>query len=435
MAAGYHREGAEMEDDTYRFGEFSMSPRERRLFRNGESVLLPPKAFDAMYLLVRSHGNLISRAEVFQTLWPGIHVEEANLTNIIVQLRKVLGRDAIQTVSKYGYRFTTPVTGEPGMTQAAYASFVRGKELLSERSLDSIRAARDLFWFCIANDPQFAAAWAWLGRTSRLLDKFNGEVSVPDLAEAAFQRAFVIDPDLACAHHFYTHIQVDSGRAREAMVRLAARVAKHGEDPETLAGLVQVLRCCGLLEESVAAHERAIAMDPTVKTSVAHTHFLMGEFSRVFETYNSGAGYYLDAAAWAGLGAVDRAIDLLRTRLSRFQPGPSMSSLMTSLLAALENRGEDAIAIMEGKNTIREPEGLFYLARHCGMVHAKGAAIHLVQRARLGGFWSSCALERDPAFAGFVDSPEFQEELHWARRMEQQACQMFREARGQSLER
>jgi len=70
-----------MEDDTYRFGEFSMSPRERRLFRNGESVLLPPKAFDAMYLLVRSHGNLISRAEMFSALWPGVHVEEANLTN------------------------------------------------------------------------------------------------------------------------------------------------------------------------------------------------------------------------------------------------------------------------------------------------------------------------------------------------------------------
>ena len=42
-----------MEDDTYRLGEFSMSPRERRLFRSGESVLLPPKAFDALYLLVR----------------------------------------------------------------------------------------------------------------------------------------------------------------------------------------------------------------------------------------------------------------------------------------------------------------------------------------------------------------------------------------------
>ena len=419
-----------MEDDTYRFGEFSMSPRERRLFRNGKSVLLPPKAFDAMYLLVRSHGNLIPRTEVFSALWPGVHVEEANLTNIIVQLRKVLGRDAIQTVSKFGYRFTLPVTAEPGIKQAAYASFVRGKELLSERSFDSIKAARDLFWFCIADDPQFAPAWAWLGRACRLLDKFNGEPSVPDLAEAAFQRAFAIDPDLACAHHFYTHLQVDLGRASEALVRLAERVTRRGEDPETLGGLVQVLRCCGLLEESVAAHERAIAMDPTVKTSVAHTHFLKGEFGRVFETYNSGAGYYLDAASWAALGAVDRALDLLRTRLSRSQPGPSMSSLMVSLLAVLENRGEDAIALMESENIIQEPEGLFYLARHCGMLNAAGPAIHLVRRARVRGFWSSRTLERDPAFAGIRNAPEFEVELRDARRLEQHACQVFREALG-----
>jgi DNA-binding winged helix-turn-helix (wHTH) protein len=422
-----------MEDDTYRFGEFSMSPRERRLFRDGEPVLLPPKAFDAMYLLVGSHGNLISRAEMFSALWPGVHVEEANLTNIIVQLRKVLGHDAIQTVSKFGYRFTLPVTGEPGVKQAAYASFVRGKELLTERTLDSIKAARDLFWFCIANDPQFAPAWAWLGRTFRLLDKFNGEPSIPDIAEAAFQRAFVIDPDLACAHHFYTHLQVDLGRASEAMVRLAGRLTRRGEDPETLAGLVQVLRCCGLLEDSVAAHERAIALDPTVKTGVAHTHFLKGEYSRVFETYNSGAGYYLDAAAWAGLGAVDRAVDLLRTRLSQSQPGPSMSSLMASLLAVLEDRGEDAISLMESENIIREPEGLFYLARHCGMLNAAGPAIQLVRRARLGGFWSSCTLERDPAFAGIRNGPEFDDELREARRLERHACQVFRENLGHAF--
>jgi DNA-binding winged helix-turn-helix (wHTH) protein len=425
------KENQTMEDDTYRFGEFSMSPRERRLFRDGKSVLLPPKAFDAMYLLVRSHGNLLSRGEVFQFLWPGVHVEEANLTNIIVQLRKVLGRDAIQTVSKFGYRFTLPVTGEPGIKPAAYASFVRGKELLSERSHDSIEAARDLFWFCIANDPQFAPAWAWLGRACRLLNKFSGEPTIPDIAEAAFQRAFVIDPDLACAHHFYTHLQVDSGRASEAMVRLAGRLTRRGEDPETLAGLVQVLRYCGLLEDSVAAHERAIALDPTVKTSVAHTHFMRGDFGRVFETYNSGAGYYLDAAAWVGLGAVDRAVDLLRTRLSQSQPGPSMSSLMSSLLAVLENRAEAAIALMESENIIREPEGLFYLARHYSMLNAARPALHLVRRARLGGFWSSHTLERDCAFAAIWNEPEFDDELREARRLETHACQVFRDALGQ----
>ena len=61
-----------MENHTYHFGDFSMSPGDRRLFRQGESVVLSPKAFDALDALVRHHGNLVSRREIFSVLWPGV---------------------------------------------------------------------------------------------------------------------------------------------------------------------------------------------------------------------------------------------------------------------------------------------------------------------------------------------------------------------------
>ena len=176
-----------MENGAYRFGEFSIWPSERRLVHGDRAVLLPPKALDALLLFVRNQGRLVLRNDIIRTLWPETHVSETNLTNIIVLLRKTLGHDVIQTVLKSGYRFTPAVIGEPGINQAAYSSFVRGKELLSERSLGSISRARDYFLFSIAEDPQFSAAWAWLGRTWRLLEKFKGEPSrVPSLAEAAF---------------------------------------------------------------------------------------------------------------------------------------------------------------------------------------------------------------------------------------------------------
>ena len=98
-----------MQDGAYAFGDFSLSPAERRLSQAGRDVVLQPKAFDALLLLVRHHGALVSREEIIRTLWPNIHVTEANLTNIIVLLRKLLGKEAIQTVSKYGYRFSFPV--------------------------------------------------------------------------------------------------------------------------------------------------------------------------------------------------------------------------------------------------------------------------------------------------------------------------------------
>jgi DNA-binding winged helix-turn-helix (wHTH) protein len=414
-----------MADGAYCFGDFSMFPADRRLLRGSAREALPPKTFDALHLLVRNHSTLVTRTELIRHLWPDVHVTEANLTNIIVQLRKLMGRESIQTVSKYGYRFMLPVTGEPGVKQATYSAFVRARELLNQRTMESIDRARDLFWVCLADDPNFAPAWAWLGRTSRLMDKFKGqEESRSSLAELAFRRAFLLDPDLACAHQFYTQLQIDSGRGGEAMLRLSARIAQRGEEPETLAGLVQVLRVCGLLDESVAAHERAVALDPTVKTSVAHTHFLRGEYARVFETYSNNQ-FYLDAAAWAALGSPERAIALLRARLTRPDLGSVMSGLMASLLAVLEGRNEDAVAIVNGHPVFQEPEVKFYLARHCGMFQALDPTVAMLRQAREEGFHCFVALQHDQAFAGLRGEPRFQLELQEAARLRAKAEEFF----------
>ncbi len=252
------------------------------------------------------------------TLWPSTYVSEANLTNTLVCLRKVLGRDAIRTVSKHGYRFVLPVQGEPGVAREIYEKFARAKELTLQRSLASVTLARDLYWICLAEDPTFAPAWAWLGRCCWFVGKFSGSASADlELADAAFRRAFLIDPDLACAHQFYTPVEADMGEASRALVRLLTRIERSPGEPESFTGLVQVLRFCGLLRESIAAHERAIDLDPTATTSVPHTLFLNGDYAATIETYSGRTGYYLDAAAWAALGDKVHACTLLRDRLAR----------------------------------------------------------------------------------------------------------------------
>ncbi len=43
------------------------------------------------------------------------------------------------------------------------SKLVRAKDLTAQRSLDSMEQARGLLWICIAENPAFAPAWAWLG--------------------------------------------------------------------------------------------------------------------------------------------------------------------------------------------------------------------------------------------------------------------------------
>jgi Tol biopolymer transport system component/DNA-binding winged helix-turn-helix (wHTH) protein len=98
----------------YEFGPFRLDPGERRFYRDGEIILLPPKEFDLLLLLVRSSGKLMDRESLIKALWPKTVVEEANLNVHISALRKTLGETPdeyryIETLPRLGYRFIAPV--------------------------------------------------------------------------------------------------------------------------------------------------------------------------------------------------------------------------------------------------------------------------------------------------------------------------------------
>jgi len=372
---------------SYLFGEFELNPAERLLTRNRNSIALPPKSFDALLFFLRRAEHLVRKNELIEFLWPSTFVTEANLTNIVAGLRKVLGHDAIQTVSRHGYRFMLPVRGEPGIGRQSYDSFAQARELIRERSLESLTRARDLLWICLAGTPDFATGWAWLGRCCWMIAKFGGSsAAAVDLAEAFFRRTFAIEPDLACAHQFYTPVQADTGHAAQALTRLRERIARNPAEPESFTGLVQILRFRGLLDESLAAHGRAVDLDPAVSTSVAHTLFLKGDYASAIESYGGRAGYYLDAAAWAALGNTDHAQRLLRDRLARPPLSALMSGLMSSLLAIVETKSEPAISVMRSMEITREPEALVYLARHYSHLGESGIALDILNQAAQQGF-------------------------------------------------
>jgi DNA-binding winged helix-turn-helix (wHTH) protein/TolB-like protein/Tfp pilus assembly protein PilF len=99
---------------SYRFGPFTLVPREGLLHCQGEPVSLTPKALETLRVLVERHGRLVTKDHLLHEVWPDVVVEENNLAQHISTLRRTLaqaGADArfIETVPKRGYRFVAPV--------------------------------------------------------------------------------------------------------------------------------------------------------------------------------------------------------------------------------------------------------------------------------------------------------------------------------------
>jgi len=103
----------------YEFGPYRLATAEHRLYRHGEVVMLPPKEFDLLLLLVQNPGQVMNRESLIKALWPNTVVEEANLNVHISALRKALSESAgeqhfIETLPRLGYRFIAPVTEVDG---------------------------------------------------------------------------------------------------------------------------------------------------------------------------------------------------------------------------------------------------------------------------------------------------------------------------------
>ncbi|HLL58586.1 MAG TPA: transcriptional regulator [Allosphingosinicella sp.] len=99
---------------SFRFDRFSLDEGDRQLSRDGAPVEINARYLDALVLLVREAGKLVSKDRFMDEVWRGVPVTDEALTQCVKTLRRQLGDDAarprfIETVPKHGYRFIAPV--------------------------------------------------------------------------------------------------------------------------------------------------------------------------------------------------------------------------------------------------------------------------------------------------------------------------------------
>jgi DNA-binding winged helix-turn-helix (wHTH) protein len=93
-----------------RFGPFTLGLDTRQLTRDGREIHLAPKAFELLTALVLERPKVLSKADLQERLWPGTFVAEANLSNLVAEIRGALGDAArtplfVRTVHGFGYAF------------------------------------------------------------------------------------------------------------------------------------------------------------------------------------------------------------------------------------------------------------------------------------------------------------------------------------------
>ena len=97
---------------TYRFEHFALDPDSGVLFHDGAPTLLGQRAVALLRLLLERAPAPVSKAALIAAAWPGLVVEDSNLTVQIAALRRVLEQDNgagwIETLPRRGYRYVGP---------------------------------------------------------------------------------------------------------------------------------------------------------------------------------------------------------------------------------------------------------------------------------------------------------------------------------------
>jgi tetratricopeptide (TPR) repeat protein len=289
-------------------------------------------------------------------------------------------------------------------------------------------------------DPNFAPAWAYLGRCYRVIGKYvEASTDSEAKAEDAFRRALALNPRLTIAHRFYAQLEADMGHADRGLMRLLEQANRRGNDPELFSGLVHACRYCGLFDQSVAAHAEARRLDPNVPTGLEQTLLLSGDIARLMDTelpvIVAGADDGIKVIALGLAGRRDEArqrLDDMRqpSRIAAFQ---AWIDYLESWLDRRASGMVDRLSVFKPLKIQDDPEAIFQEGWLLCDVGEHDRGMLYLRRAIDRGYFVAPTLSSRPQFDALRGRADFEALLADAEAGRQRALASFREAGGERL--
>ena len=203
----------------YLFGDFRLDPARRLLYRQSHVVSLPERVFEILLMLLEANGAVVKREAIASRVWPEAIVADGNIAQHIYLLRQILGEHArdravLMTVSKRGYRLTTPVMVESQESSLAdslahnvpqesalgsFRDYCHGSYLLERKSASELRRALGAFESVLNADRNYLPALVGLARAYVVLAEL-GLVPAPKALRKAKDlvgRALALSPSSA----------------------------------------------------------------------------------------------------------------------------------------------------------------------------------------------------------------------------------------------
>lgn len=190
-----------MGERRYTFGPFVLDPVAGTLSRDGEPVSVGQRGIALLTALLEAEGEPVSKDDLLARGWPGLIVEEANLSVQVAALRKLVGQaesgaEWIATVPRFGYRFlraapSSPATPEPGRPVLAVLPFDNlssdaDSAYFAEGIVEGIITALSRFRSFAVAPPSATFAWRTRAVDAR---EISASLGVRYLLQGSVQRA------------------------------------------------------------------------------------------------------------------------------------------------------------------------------------------------------------------------------------------------------
>ena len=322
----------------------------------------------------------------------------------------------------------TNLKAEKPISSVAYEDYLRGIDLYS---LNDFAGAIEMLEKATALEPNYAPAWAQLGRayTTNGSLQFGGRENY-GAAQAAFEKAIALNPALVEPRIYMANLLTDTGRVEQAVPLLRSVLQDNPNNAEAHWELGYAYRFAGMLRESIVECEKARQNNPQVKISSAaiNSYLYLGEYEKFLQSlpangsayilfYRGLAEYYMDhheQAAQDFDSAFEKNTSLLPTNVGK---------ALSDSIKHDNGRGIKLLQQTEDKieeRGVSDPELIYKVAQAYAVLGKKTSALHMLRHSIGGGFFCYPYFVRDPLLQSLRGEPEFEALINQARQRHEQ---------------